>query len=89
MSSVERIDFPPRQFSSVEIKALLMLSAEVSNNIENIGQNLAALSNASYLDQTTDDIVRQMIHEANLARSGIDKITSIISVEQELLNSEG
>lgn len=89
MSPKKRIDFPPREFSSVEISHLLMLSAEVEENIDNIGTTLIALSNASYLDQTTDEMLRYMDHEANLARVRIDKIRSIISVEKELIDSEG
>lgn len=89
MTSENRIDFPSREFSSVEIKSLLMLSAEVNENIENIGATLIALSNASYLDQNTDKMLRYMDHEAQTARCKIDKIVSIISVEKELINDEG
>lgn len=89
MTSKKRIDFPPREFSSIEIKNLLMLSAEVNENIENIGATLIALSNASYLDRTTDEMLRYMDHEAQVARCKVDKIVNIISVEKELVNGEG
>lgn len=88
MNHSDSIDFPPRQFSSVEIKALLLLSAEVSENISIIGQSLVALENATYLDQTANEIIRHMSHEAMLARGRIDEIVSIISIEQELIKSE-
>lgn len=89
MSSKKRIDFPPREFSSVEIKNLLMLSAEVEENIDNIGEALVALSNATYLDKTTGETLQYLSNEAQLARVRIDKIVSIISVEKELINGEG
>lgn len=89
MTSKKRIDFPPREFSSVEIKNLLMLAAEVGENIDNIGATLIALSNASYLDQTTDEMLRYMDGEAQRARVKISKIVSVISVEKELIKGEG
>jgi len=88
MTSKNSIDFPPREFSSVEIKSLFMLSAEVQENLDNIGATLAALANASYLDRTADEMLRYMDGEAQRARVKIDKLVSIISVEKGLITGE-
>lgn len=89
MKSKRRIDFPPREFSSVEIASLLMLAAEAQEYIDSIGVSLAALSNASHLDKDTIRIVHHMGAEAQRARVKIDKIMSIISIEEELIKGEG
>lgn len=89
MNSKKRIDFPPREFSSIEIKSLLMLSAEAQENIDNVGTSLVALLNAPHLDKNTIRLVHHMSAEAQRARVKIDKIMSAISIEEMLIKDEG
>lgn len=86
MNSKKRIDFPSREFSGIEITSLIMLSAEVQESIDNIGVALVALSNSPYLDDSKKELISKMDHEAQLARSKLDKIVGIISIEKVLIN---
>ena len=86
MNSKKRIDFPSREFSGIEITSLIMLSAEVQESIDNIGVALVALSNSPYLDDSKKELISKMDHEAQLARSKLDKIVGIISIEKYLIN---
>lgn len=86
MNSKKRIDFPSREFSGIEIKSLIMLSAEVQESIDNVGIALVALSNSPYLDDSKKELISKMDHEAKLARSKLDKIVGIISIEKVLIN---
>lgn len=86
MNSKKRIDFPSREFSGIEITSLIMLSAEVQESIDNIGVALVALSNSPYLDYSKKELISKMDHEAQLARSKLDKIVGIISIEKALIN---
>lgn len=86
MNSKKRIDFPSREFSGIEIRSLIMLSAEVQESIDNIGVALVALSNSPYLDDSKKELISKMDHEAQLARSKLDKIVGIISIEKYLIN---
>ena len=86
MNSKKRIDFPSREFSGIEIKSLIMLSAEVQESIDNVGIALVALSNSPYLDDSKKELISKMDHEAQLARSKLDKIVGIISIEKVLIN---
>lgn len=86
MNSKKRIDFPSREFSGIEITSLIMLSAEVQESIDNIGVALVALSNSPYLDDSKKELISKMDHEAQLARSKLDKIVGIISIEKALIN---
>lgn len=86
MNSKKRIDFPSREFSGIEITSLIMLSAEVQESIDNIGVALVALSNSPYLDDGKKELISKMDHEAQLARSKLDKIVGIISIEKVLIN---
>lgn len=86
MNSKKRIDFHSREFSGIEITSLIMLSAEVQESIDNIGVALVALSNSPYLDDSKKELISKMDHEAQLARSKLDKIVGIISIEKYLIN---
>lgn len=86
MKSKKSIDFPPREFSSVEISHLLMLSAEAHENLEKIGISLVALNNSPILNAKTKKIIDELYHEALVARCKIDEITSIISLEKYLID---
>ena len=86
MNSKKRIDFPSREFSGIEITSLIMLSAEVQESIDNIGVALVALSNSPYLDDSKKELISKMDHEAQLARTKLDKIVTIISIEKDLIN---
>jgi hypothetical protein len=86
MKFKKRIDFPPREFSSVEITSLLMLAAEAQTHIDNIGTSLIALSNAPHLDKSTIRLIHHMSAESKRARVKIDRIMSSIAVEEMLID---
>lgn len=88
MSSKKRIDFPPREFSKVEISSLLMLLAEAQEHISNIGTTIAAVSNTTCYDQSINEMLDKMQGDAFRARDVIDKVQSLITVEKMLITGK-
>ena len=75
-------------FSALELKYLLLLLAEMNENINNIGATTIALLNVPYLDRSIKNLIDHIENEALHARSKIEKIITIISIEKRLINDD-
>ena len=81
-------DPSPNTFSALELKYLLLLLAETNEHVNNIGTTTIAVLNVPYLDQSIKKLIDHIENEALHARSKIEKIITIISIEKRLFNDD-